>query len=255
VTARRAALVALVLGAGILPLAADMPPPPGLPIKNEPYNGKFTFARISFRPAMWGRGPYEWGLDLGWNHDYPRGETHFMKILRETTSVGPNPMSVIYGFDDPEVFKYPFAYVSEPGRWSANDKEIASLRAYLLKGGFVMFDDFLGRDFVILEDIMARAMPGLRFQDVPLEHPVWDSFFKIGEPPRWHPIQQFAREPSRYLGLFEGNDPKGRLIVIANYNNDIGEYWEFSDTGWVPIELSNEAYKLGVNYVVYALTH
>ena len=59
----------------------------------------------------------------------------------------------------------------------------------------------------------------------------------------------------QYLGLFEDNDPTKRLAVIANYNNDIGEYWEFSDVGWYPIDLSNEAYKLGVNYVIYAMTH
>lgn len=254
-SARRATLVALVLLAGMLPLAADVGPPPDLPIRNAPYNGRFTFARVSFRPAMWVPGEYEWGLDLGWNHDYPRADTHFMKILKETTSVDPNMESVILGFDDPELFKYPFAYVSEPGRWSLNEKEAAGLRAYLQKGGFVMFDDFLGRDFLILEDIMARALPEARFLEVPLEHAVWDSFFKIADPPRRHPYPQLARVPSQYLGIFEDNDPTKRLMAIANYNNDVGEYWEFSDTGWVPIDLSNEAYKLGVNYVIYAMTH
>jgi hypothetical protein len=256
VSGRRALLVALLLGAGILPLAADMGAPPALPIKNAPYNGRFTFARVSFRPAMWGSGPYEWGLDLGWNHDYPRADTHFMKILNETTSVDLNMDAVIYGFDDPEIFKYPFAYVSEPGRWSVNEKEIAGLRAYLQKGGFVMFDDFLARDFVILEDVMRRALPEARFIEVALDHPLWDSFFKIAEPPRVHPYPQLARGiASRYLGIFEDNDPKKRLLAIADYNNDVGEYWEFSDTGFVPIDLSNEAYKLGVNYVIYAMTH
>ena len=58
-----------------------------------------------------------------------------------------------------------------------------------------------------------------------------------------------------YFGLHEANDPERRLMVIANYNNDIGEYWEYSGTGWYPIDLSNDAYKLGVNYVIYAMTH
>jgi hypothetical protein len=58
-----------------------------------------------------------------------------------------------------------------------------------------------------------------------------------------------------YFGIFEDNDPAKRLMAIVNYNNDIAEYWEWSDAGWFPIEITNEAYKLGINYMVYALTH
>jgi hypothetical protein len=253
---KRALLATAVLLAGVLPLAADLGAPPSLPIRNEPYNGKFTFARVSFRPAVWGPGNYEWGLDLGWNHDYPKADTHFAKILDELTSIDPNQDAVIYGFDDPELFKYPFAYVSEPGRWAANEKEVIALRAYLQKGGFVMFDDFLARDMANLESIMRQVLPEARFLEVPLDHPIWDSFFKIAEPPRVHPYPQLARGiPSRYYGIFENNDPSKRLLAIADYNNDISEYWEWSDTGLLPIDLSNEAYKVGVNYVVYAMTH
>ena len=157
-TVRRALLVALVTLAGILPLAADIGAPPALPIRNAPYNGKFTFARISFQPARWGPGNYEWGLDLGWNHDYPRSDSHFVKILKETTSIDPSADAVILGFDDSELFKYPFAYVSEPGRWALNEKEATGLRAYLQKGGFVMFDDFLARDFSNLESIDRKSV-------------------------------------------------------------------------------------------------
>jgi hypothetical protein len=239
---------------GILPLAADVPPP-ALPIRNAPYNGRFTFLRVSFRPAMWQPGNYQWGLDLGWNHDYPRADNHFMKILTETTSIGPNMDSVIYGFDDPELFKYPFAYVSEPGRWSVTEKETAALRAYVQKGGFVVFDDFIQRDLWNAEDVLRRSFPELRLIEVPLEHPVWDSFFKIAEPPRRHPYDRFGQLRATYLGLFEDNDPKKRLLVLLNYNNDIGESWEFSDEGFIPIDLTNEAYKLGINYVVYSMTH
>lgn len=253
---RRTLLVALVALAGILPLAADIGAPPALPIKNAPYNGKFTFARISFQPARWGPGNYEWGLDLGWNHDYPRSDSHFVKILKETTSIDPSADAVILGFDDSELFKYPFAYVSEPGRWALNENEATGLRAYLQKGGFVMFDDFLARDFANLESIMRQALPEARFLEVPLSHPIWDSFFKIADPPRQHPYPQLARGiASSYLGIFEDNDPSKRLLAIADYNNDISEYWEWSDTGLLPIDLSNEAYKVGVNYVVYSMTH
>jgi hypothetical protein len=268
---RRIRSVATVFAAlAALANAADIPPPPDVPYENAPYNGRFTFARIKFRPSEWGAGRYEWGLDLKWNHDYPRAEQHFMKILRETTTVFPNADSVIIGLDEPALFDYPVIYVSEPGYMMLNDKEIANFRAYLRKGGFVIFDDFFGRAILNLEERMREVMPELRFIEIPAEHAVWDSFFKISEPPRGRGGPGSVRPssgrgggfnfggrgmPSVYLGLFEDNDPKKRLIAIANYNADIGEFWEFSDTGLVPIDLSNDAYKVGVNYIVYALTH
>jgi len=138
------------------------------------------------------------------------------------------------------------------GYWTLNEKEAAGLRAYLQKGGFLIIDDFVGRDMLNLEIQMQKVLPEARFIEVSDEHPIFDSFFKI-TPPRTHPYRRFLR--ATYHGIFEDNDPSKRLLVMADYNNDITEYWEFSDTGFVPIDLSNEAYKLGVNYLVYAMTH
>ena len=96
-------------------------------------------------------------------------------------------------------------------------------------------------------------IPGAEFGELDETHTIFDSFFQI-QSLKALASPTFLMEPV-YLGLHEENDPGRRLVVIANYNNDIGEYWEFSDVGWYPIDLSNEAYKLGVNYVIYAMTH
>ena len=85
------------------------------------------------------------------------------------------------------------------------------------------------------------------------DHPVWDSFFRIDEEKLQ--IPGIYGPPIQYLGIFEDNDPTKRLIAIANVNGDISEYWEFSDTGFAPVDLNNEAYKYGINYVIYGLTH
>ena len=82
---------------------------------------------------------------------------------------------------------------------------------------------------------------------------VWDAFFRIDENDLVQP--GIYGPPVQYLGIFEDNDPKKRLMVIANYNNDVGDAWQWSDQGFLPIDLTNVAYKLGVNYVMYALTH
>jgi hypothetical protein len=83
-------------------------------------------------------------------------------------------------------------------------------------------------------------------------HPVFHSFFALDTLDFRHPYEGVQSE---FWGIHEDNDPEKRLMAIINYNNDIGELWEFSATGWFPIPLTNEAYKLGINYIVYAMTH
>ena len=99
---------------------------------------------------------------------------------------------------------------------------------------------------------MKRVLPGVRFLELPVSHPIFHSFFDIGS----LQFQQFYDRGQPYFyGVFEDNDPDKRLMAIVNYNNDVSEYWEWSDTGWEPIDLTNEAFKFGVNYVIYGMTH
>lgn len=255
---RRVAVSLLIAGIGVFPLWAELDGTPDVPYKNIPYNGRFTFPRLRFTPSWWGPGPHYWGLDLKWNHDYPRAEAHLMKMLSELTFVDPNQDGGnIYRIDDPELFKYPWAYVCEVGFWRLTDEEAKALRNYLLKGGFLVVDDFMDRfpggyawqNFV---EGFKKAMPEAQLVELEPTHPIFDSFFHIENP-------QFLRSPYPvdpiYYGVFEDNDPHKRLMVIVNYNHDVGEFWEWSDTNFVPVDISNEAYKLGLNYVIYGMTH
>lgn len=232
---------------------------------NIPYDGRFTFVRIRTDVSgglgrsidFSGRGRRGRGQP-GWAHDYPRAERNFAQILTATTLVDTyEGGSNILTFDDPELHNYPLAYVSEPGFWWMDEAEEEGLRSYLLKGGFVIFDDFGGmRDWANFEAQMLRVLPEGVFHDLPSLEPlptVFDSFFEISDPLALAPPYRGGQP--QYLGIFEDNDPAKRLMVIANYNNDLGDYWEFSDSGWLPIDLTNEAYKFGVNYVIYAMTH
>jgi hypothetical protein len=224
---------------------------------NVPYDGRFTFARIRFGVGLhtgsFGRGRGRGGLPP-WAHDYPRAERNFMNILTETTLLHPYmDGGNIFTTDDPELTRFPMAYISEPGYWNPTESEVEGLRNYLLKGGFLIADDFRSSDWFNFDAQMKRVIPGAEFVELDETHTIFDSFFQI-ESLKALASPTFQVEPA-YLGLHEENDPDQRLVVIANYNNDIGEYWEFSDLGWYPIDLSNEAYKLGVNYVIYAMTH
>lgn len=216
---------------------------------NVPYDGRFTFVRIRYAV------PLESGFrgdDLPWSHDYARAERHFTRILSELSSLRVRTdASNVVSLDDPELFKYPVAYLCEPGFWNPSETEVAALRAYLLKGGFLIVDDFVGNQWYNFEEQMRRVLPDARLVPLTAEHPIFDSFYHIPTLDFQHP---YWGQPSVFYGVFEQNDPSRRLLMIVNFNNDVAEYWEFSDTGMFPIDLSNDAYKLGVNYVMYALT-
>jgi hypothetical protein len=235
-------------------------------IQNPDYTGQFTFARIKY---VTGPGGYYYRGIPAWSHGYVpdprrgsgRAETNLMRIMDEVTYLAPRiTESVVATFDDPELFKYPVAYLTEPGFWTMNERETAGLRAYLLKGGFLIVDDFRhdgqynsGAGWPNLEENFRRALPELRLIPVDASFPVFHSFFEIDSldiiP------QAYDQARPEFYGLFENNDPKRRMLAVVNYSTDVSDFWEFSATGFRPIEESNEAYKLGVNYIIYGLTH
>ena len=252
--ARWSALVVAVLLAGGAAAAvggrADADPVSG----PKRFDGRFVFARIRYADGYAGGG-FAYRQDLPWAHDYPRAERNLMRILESITLVDPYMGAdggTILMFDDPDLFKYPFAYMSEPGYWTLSEAETGGLRNYLLKGGFLIFDDFHDDHLFNLEEQMRKVFPDLHWIELDATHPVYHSFFDIDS---LEYDSVYIPSIPIFYGLFEDNDPNGRLLSVANQNNDIGEYWEFSDTGWLPIDLSNEAFKLGVNYIMYALTH
>ena len=217
---------------------------------NVEYDGRLVFVRLRYNSGFGGGFRRR---DPGWAHDYPTADIHLMKIVKELTVTGPRvDGSNILALDDDDLFKYPVAYMSEPGGWSMSDAETLGLRNYLLKGGFLIFDDFRDSDFYNLEEQMRRALPDLRFVQLDATHPIFHSFFEINS---LDILPSYGRTPPTYYALFEENDPRKRMLAIANRDGDLGEYWEYSDTGTDPVDLSNEAYKFGVNYFIYALTH
>jgi hypothetical protein len=211
-----------------------------------PYDGRFTFARLRY-PSGFQRNP-------PWFHDYPTADIHLSRILQEVTAIEPRvDGSNVLSLEDPDLMKYPIAYMSEPGYWTLDEEQASAFRAYLLKGGFAIFDDFRGPDLYNFESQLRRVLPDLRLVELEPGHPVFHSFFEIDSPEEF--IPPYGGLLPKFLGVFEDNDPQKRLLLVANYNNDLGEYWEFSDTGYAPVDLSNEAYKFGTNYIVYGLTH
>jgi hypothetical protein len=224
---------------------------------NAPYDGRFAFVRVKYETAP---GGYWWRGLPSWAHGYPLAEENLMKIMREVSLLDARDESIdTVTLDDPELFKYPIAYIIEVSWWTLTDSEAAGLRSYLQKGGFLIVDDFKRPgDFGSpgwdpFEANMRRVLPGVRFYDMEASHPLFHAFFEIGDldivPQAYN-----AGKPI-FRGVYEDNDPAKRLQIIVNYNTDVSQFWEWSGTGLRPIDQTNEAYKLGVNYLIYGLTH
>jgi hypothetical protein len=223
---------------------------------NPLYDGRVTFVRIRYRG-------YEHFTDQGpgWSHDYPISETHFAKIMKEITTTRPFVESgsifgsAIVNMDDPSLFKYPIAYLSEPGGWHMTATELAAFKKYIDRGGFMIFDDMGSRggpaDLMNLDYEWKRAFPKATLQRIPATHPIFDSFFKVD---LTKVTAYYYRGMPDIYGYFEDNDPKKRLLCVINDGQDLGEFIEFSDRGFDVVP-SNEAYKLLINYFVYALSH
>jgi hypothetical protein len=213
---------------------------------NVPYDGKYTFVRLR----------YTQGNRMAWSADYPAMERNFMTILQDLSTMKLHKgASNVHTLDDPELFKYPVAYLTEPGYWYPTEREAEGLRTWIAKGGFLIVDDFyFDRQWAVFEEAMRMVLPDGEIVPMTVDHPVFNSFFSIKSlVGMTHPATADAK--AQYLGIYENNDPSQRLLVIINFNNDIGDYMEWSGEGWYPINMSNDAYKFATNYVVYGLTH
>jgi hypothetical protein len=231
---------------------------------NITYDGAFTFVRLKYTPAP---GGHWYGGWPAWGHGHPLAEQNLMRIMNEVTYLGAHTEDInTLTLDDPGLFKYPVAYIIEVDWWMMTDREATGLRTYMQKGGFVIVDDFkpqrfrgrgfgdeYGTGWPVFADAMKRVMPEARFFEMHASHPIFHSFFEIN---RLDIIPQaYIGGAPIFRGVFENNDPGKRLQMIIDYNTDISQFWEWSGTGLRPVDDTNQAYKLGVNYIIYGLTH
>ncbi|MEP6781754.1 MAG: DUF4159 domain-containing protein [Gemmatimonadaceae bacterium] len=228
--------------------------------KNIPYDGRLIIARIwysGFYAFCAASAPYSDELSVGWAHDFPHPEENLAQMVNALSTVRAyNGGGNIFKFDDPALLRFPIAYLTEPGGWVVSPAEAAGARNYLLKGGFLIIDDWRGPDasertWTALKTIFPNLTP----KRIPDNHVLFNSFFQIKNASTMLRNQNGGYGNAEYWGVFEDNDVNKRLMVICDVNADIKDYWVWSATGRDPIDTSNEAYKLGINYLVYALMH
>jgi len=187
----------------------------------------------------------------GWSHNYPDAEINLNDFLGRTTRIDVADESFrLLELGSPEIFEYPFAYVSEPGEMEMTEAEVANLQEYVRRGGFILIDDFDTWHMDNLREEMSRAFPDKIFERLEPDHPILDVIFTIADLGR--------------MGLHvPGDDPVyyamtndlGEIAIVAMHNNDLANFWEWYGSPQYPLEPSTDAFRLGANLVVYAFTH
>jgi hypothetical protein len=194
-----------------------------------------------------------------WAIDYPLAELHFLPAVERLTRISVSSDSRQLTALDARLFDYPWLFVQQVGQgdWHPSPREAEMLREYLLRGGFMVIDDFHGEyEWLVFQEAMAVILPGRPIVDIPPDDALNQILFSLDQrtqiPGERHLRYQQMEGPPRWAGVY---DDENRLIVAINHNIDMGDAWEHADDPGYPAPMTALAYRFGVNYVIYAMTH
>lgn len=243
------------------------------PLPSFPAAGEFHFIRMQYTDLPshhrgFGFASRNAQGDGWWIVDWPDADYHFSEGVRRLTRIDtgePLRMSLT----DDKLFDNPWIYATQVGWWSLSKPEIARLREYLLRGGFLVVDDFWSQDpesWPVFANTMAQTMPGHPLTEMAETDPAMHVLYDIRDKDRtWIPGSRHLRCIGDSVELvqpagttpqwFEMDDDKNRMVVAVNYNTDVGDAWEFADAPRYPEKMTELAYRYGIDYIIYAMTH
>jgi hypothetical protein len=231
-------------------------------------NGEWAFARLMFPPGpndgYRGRFDGDWRLGLSlWTQDYPRADRHFSAAVRRLSRIHVRSVEQPVNLEDgDEVYNWPWLYAVQVGEWGLTEEQGKIMRDYLLRGGFFMADDLHGDyEWEMFEKRIRFVFPDRPIVDIDdkdaIFHTVFDLDDRFQVPGEAH-LRQGCKNcndhgvGARWRGIY---DDKGRVMVAISHNSDLGDAWEYADDAYYPEKFSGLAIRVGVNYVVYAMTH
>lgn len=197
-----------------------------------------------------------------WQVDFPKADRQFLIGLRRLTNLDAYEAENPIQLTDPGLGRFPFLYAVEVGYMALSESEILGLRRYLQAGGFLVIDDFWGSyewENIVME--FQRILPGHEIVDIPYDHPVFSCFYdveqivqvpNVGQGIAGGPTWEKDGYHPQLRGIF---DEQGRLIVVINWNTDLGDAWEWAENPYYPLKFSTYAYQMGVNFIIYGMSH
>jgi len=227
---------------------------------------EWAFARLMY-PSPPGSRYTRWGADwregnTAWTQDYPRADRHFSRAIRRLTRIHVRSVEQPVNLDDDgDVNNWPWLYAVQVGQWQLTDSQVKAFREYLLRGGFFMCDDFWGEfEWERFLATMKRVFPERQVVDLPDRDPIFHVVYDLDE--RYQvPGQRYVYSgvtekcqgcPARWRGIY---DDKGRVMAAMTFQSDLGDSWEWADEPRYPERFSALGIRIGINYVVYAMTH
>jgi Domain of unknown function (DUF4159) len=263
----------VLLGALIIPSLAQRPfddfsnfrqrrRAPSSAADSGPSFGEYTFVRTIYdSPARgYGRRGYSYGT---WTTDYPEADNNFIVGLREwagtNLKIAPRPEQL--EILDDRIFDYPILYAVEPGFMELSTEQAARLREYIMRGGFIFWDDFWGEyEWENVQEQINKIDPEFEIQDLPLSHPIFHSYLDVEEvvqvPNIYNAQRGITSEKGgivpHYMGVV---NKKGRIVGFISRNCDMGDAWEWINDPSYPVKYGLPAYKVGINVVIYAMSH
>ncbi|MBV9267206.1 MAG: DUF4159 domain-containing protein [Acidobacteriaceae bacterium] len=226
---------------------------------------EWAFARLMYPPG-WNDGyrnrfggDWREGWSL-WTQDFPRADRHFSLAVRRLTRIDARSIEQCVNLDDgDDVYNWPWLYAVQVGEWGITDNQAQKLRDYLLRGGFFMADDFHGTtEWAVFQESMHRVFPDRPIVDIPDSDPIFHTVYDLDD--RYQIVgAEHLQEGHKYDGYVAGwrgiYDDRGRVMIAISFNSDVGDSWEWADDPRYPEKFSALGVRLGVNYIVYAMTH
>ena len=244
----------------------EIPIPSDANLKSE-----WTFARLMYPPGANDgylgraddRGEFDgnWSEGLGlWTQDFPRADRHFALAVRRLSRISARSVEQSVNLDDgDEVYNFPWLYAVQVGEWGITDKQADKLRDYLLRGGFFMADDLHGTlEWSVFQESMKRVFPNRPIVEIPDSDAIFHTVFDLDNRYQIVGYEHLAQghKLDGYVAHWRGiYDDKGRVMVAISANSDIGDSWEYADDPSYPEKFSALGIRLGINYIVYAMTH
>jgi hypothetical protein len=231
------------------------PIPPGAFEKTE-----WAFARLRY-PT--GGGFARWRPYGTWAMDYPKADRQFIKGVKRLTRLHARSSEQVVdlSLEDEEIFNWPWIYAIEVGQWDLTERQAKLLREYLLRGGFLMTDDFHGTlEWNRFAAVMSRVFPDRPIIEIEDKDPIFHVLYDVGERIQVPGIATFGTGVTyerdgvipHWRGIY---DDHGRIMVAICFNQDNGDAWEWADSAEYPYRPASQAYQLGINFIVYAMTH
>ena len=238
----------------------DIPLPSDWQQKTE-----WAFVRLMYPPGAndgyRGRFDGDWhnGLSL-WTQDYPRADRHFSLAVRRLTRIQTRSVEQVVNLEDGnDVYNWPWIYAVQVGEWGITEPQGKKLRDYLLRGGFFMADDFHGTvEWEVFKESMKLVFPDRPIVDIPDSDAIFHTVYDLDERYQITGAEHLSTgyKKDGYVARWRGiYDDKGRVMVAISFNSDVGDSWEWADSPQYPEKFSALGIRIGINYIVYAMTH